>query len=664
MKRFGILAAVVAWMAVVAITLYGPLGSYGTVSAAAAEKSKPEDGKAKKEAAKDDKAKPAEKAAAKPEQKAAAKPEQKAAAKPEQKAAAKPEQKAAAKTAKPAEKKEKKKLTVVRFTIKGGYPEGAGQPGFFGELQPSLSKLLQRMDDAAGDKSVAAVWLRIEDLELGRGKINEIRAGVARLRKAGKPVYAELASADTGQYLLAAACNEVFMPASGMLILPGVRAEVTFYKGLMDKIGLQFDALQMGKYKGAVEPMTRTAMSGPLRESMESLVNDIYEDMVGVIASDRHMKDYQVKTLLDQGLFSASTALKAGLIDQIVYADQFEDSLRKKFHGEQVEVVTTYKKKQVDTDFSGIGGLMKLMELFSGGRASEKAGTKQRIAVVYAVGPIVEGKSVSDIFGESAVGSTTMIEALQKAAADPKVVAVVLRIDSPGGSATASDLIWRETVRGKKPFVASMGDVAASGGYYIAMGARKVFAEPSTITGSIGVIGGKMVFRGLYDKLGLNTEIISRGKNSGSLSSSQPFTPDERKAWTELLTETYGQFVSKAAQGRKMNRNRLEELAQGRVYTGRTAKNLGLIDQLGTLQDAVAEAKKAAGLKPDAEVDLLILPRPKTVFEQLFGDPSVSSDLESALPEVFKTLRQTRLWRQLLGNNRVLLWMPYDIQVR
>jgi protease-4 len=375
------------------------------------------------------------------------------------------------------------------------------------------------------------------------------------------------------------------------------------------------------------------------------------------------LKDYAVKTLIDQGLFSAAMAKKAGLIDEILYADQFQDSLRKKLKADEIDLVTNYKKKQLDTDFSGLSGLMKLMELFSGSKTAEKTSSKQKIAVVYAVGPIMEGKSNSDMFGESTVGSSTLCEALQKAIDDSKVVAIVLRVDSPGGSATASDLIWRETVRSKKPLIASMGNVAASGGYYISMGAKKIIAEPSTITGSIGVIGGKLVTRGLYAKLGLTTEVISRGRNSGALSSEEPFTPDERKAWTDLLTETYNQFVSKAAQGRKMDRTRLESLAQGRVYTGRMAKKLGLVDELGTLQDAVVEAKRAAGLKPDADVEIQILPHPKTIFEQLFGDGAAGAEMESALPEVFKMVRQTKVWRELFSS-KILLWMPYGVQLR
>jgi protease-4 len=555
-----------------------------------------------------------------------------------------------------------KKPVVVILTLTGGYPEGARSPGLFGDMQPSLNSLIERMDAAAADASVAAVWLKIESPAIGHGKIHEVRAAIARLRKA-KPVYAELTTAGGPDYLLAAACQPIVMPPSGMLSIPGVRAEVTFFKGLLEKLGLQFDALQMGKYKGAAEPLTRSTMSPPLRESYDALVDDRYEDLVATIAADRGLKDYQVKTWLDQGLFTAAAAKKAGLIDDVLYADELQDAIQKKLGVDAIEVVSNYKKKRMDTDFSGISGMMKLLDLLMGTKPSLAAGKKQKIALVYAVGPIMEGKSTSELLGESAIGSTTLVAAFRKAADDPTVRAIVLRIDSPGGSAVASDLIWRETVRCKKPIIASMGDVAGSGGYYIAMGAKKIIATPGTLTGSIGVIGGKLVTGGLYAKLGLTTEVISRGANSGSLSSTQAFSPEERKAWTELLEETYHQFVAKAAEGRKMSYDKLQELAQGRVYTGRMAKRLGLIDAVGTLEDALAAAKTAAGLNADAEVDLLVLPEPKTIFEQLFGDPTASTDLESLLPEGFHVLRQTSALRQLLSQ-RILTWMPYGVDVK
>ncbi len=614
----------------------------------------------------EEKEKPAAAAAEKP--KPAAK--KKDAAEGDLKKAAKPKDEDQKKTTKPKKEKkkeqkkaEKKTPLVVKFTLKGDLPEGPPAPGIFGELQTSLATVVKRLDSAAEDEDVSAVWLKIEDLSIGRGKIHELRGAIARLRKTKKPVYAELTTAESNAYLLAVACDRVVMAPSGVLLVPGVRLEITFFKGLLDKLGLKFDALKMGKYKGAAEPLVRQRMSKPLRESLVAIVEDNYGELIATIAADRGLKDYQVKTHLDRGLFTPADAVKAGLIDETLYPDQLKEELKKRLKAERIKLVADYKKKKIDTDFSGFSGMMKLLEMMLGGKETAKEGKKPKIAVVYAVGPIMEGKSRSDLFGASTLGSDSLIAALRKAADDEKVQAIVLRIDSPGGSSTASDLIWRETVRIHQPIIASMGDVAGSGGYYIAMGAEKIYAAPCTLTGSIGVIGGKLVTSGLYEKLGLTTEVISRGANSGAFSSSRPFTPEERKVWRAVMEETYRQFVGKAAEGRNMTYGKLEKLAQGRVYTGRAAKKLGLIDELGTLRDAVAAAKKAAGLKPDAEVDLMVLPKPKTFFQQLFGDPSAAVELDSLLPEVMGTLRRTAQLRQLLSE-RILLWMPYDVQVK
>lgn len=568
-----------------------------------------------------------------------------------------------AKKTKPAAAKVEKKTLVVALTLEGEYAEGPTSPGIFGDITPTLGKLIERLDAAAADKDVAAVWLKIDNLAIGRARVYELRSAIQRLRKAHKPVYAQLASADSRQYMLASACDRVVMPPCGMLLIPGVRLEMTFFKGLLDKVGLEFDVLKMGKYKGALEPFTRKDMSKPLRESYESIVDDNYQDLLSVIAADRHLKDYQAKTYVDRGLFTAADAKKAGLIDDILYADQLEDLIKKEVKGEKVQIVKDYKKHKIDSDFSGLGGLVKLIEVFSGGKPSTAVSKKPKIAVVYAVGPIVEGKGDTGMFSSSVIGSTAMVATIKKAVENPKVVAVVLRIDSPGGSAVASDLIWRETVSSKKPFIASMGDVAGSGGYYIAMGAKKIYAAPTTLTGSIGVIGGKLITRGLQNKIGLSTEVISRGANAGALSSGQPFTPGERKVWLELLEDTYHQFVSKAAEGRKMKYEQLEALAQGRVYTGMTAKKLGLVDELGTLQDAIVAAKVAAGLKPDADVDVLTLPEAKSFFEQLLGDPSTSTDAESLLAEGIHLLQQSKMLRQMLSQ-RILTWMPFEVQVK
>jgi protease-4 len=273
------------------------------------------------------------------------------------------------------------------------------------------------------------------------------------------------------------------------------------------------------------------------------------------------------------------------------------------------------------------------------------------------------------MFGDQTIGSTTIIEALREANEDKQVVAIVLRIDSPGGSALASDLIWHETQVIKKPIVASMGDVAASGGYYIAMGADKIIAAPSTITGSIGVVGGKMALKGLYDKVGITTETIERGKNSGLFSSSGKFTDSQREVIKKMMEDTYDQFTDKAAKGRKMPIDKLRELAGGRIYTGRQAKENGLVDGLGTLHDAVIEAKKLAGLEADADMRIDVLPAPTNFFESLFGDMEAEKDtrigsgIESLAPELVNVARHAARLRKAFDQPAALV-MPFELNIR
>ncbi len=552
---------------------------------------------------------------------------------------------------------------VAEIILRGDYPEGSSTDSLFSHIQPSLSKVVRRLDKAAEDDAVRAVLLRIEELQLGWGKVYELRAAIGRIRKAGKPVYALLSHAETNAYLLASACDEIVLAPPGVLLLPGVRAEVTFYKGLLEKLGIQFDMLQMGKYKGAAEPFTRREMSPAMRENMETLVDGLYENLITTLAVDRKLGRDQAMKLVDNAMYTAEAARKAGLVDQVAYRDEFLETLKKRLKVDKLDVSTKYGQEKTKTEFSGLSGFLKLMELAVGGKPSKKETKQKKVAVVYAVGAIVTGKSTSDIFGIQTVGSTTLVEALRNAADDSNVVAIVLRIDSPGGSAVASDLIWHEVVKIKKPIIASMGSVAASGGYYIAMGADRIFATPSTVTGSIGVVGGKPAINGFFDKIGLNTEVISRGKNSGAFSVVHPMKPEERAVWQKMMEEVYAQFVSKAAEGRKMPREKLEELAQGRVYTGDQAVAKGLVDEVGTLEDAVAAAKNAAGVQPGEKLEIQILPKPKSFLEQLLDDPSVSSDIDSVLPEMFKSFGQVATLRRLFVEP-VLTLMPAMIEIK
>ena len=493
-----------------------------------------------------------------------------------------------------------------------------------GSIGETFKEKVDRLKKAATDKQIDAVLLEIDGLACGWGKLNELAQAVARIRKAGKKVYAHTENGATKDYLLGLACDDLAMPEASMLMLVGVRLEMSFYKGLFQKLGVKADFIQMGDFKGAAEPYTRDSLSEPNRKQLTSILDDFYEkEMVARIVAARPARKFTaagVKKLIDNGPYSAREANRKGLVDRLAYYDDYPDLIKKQIKADSVKVVKDYaKKKEPDLD---VLSLYKKLLLGSG--SSFFKSKKPRVAVIYATGPIMTGKSGSSLLGGGYIGSDTLVEAIREAEKDATVKAIVLRVDSPGGSALASDLIWNELKRSKKPLIASMSDVAGSGGYYICMSARKIYAEPGTITGSIGVVGGKLALGGLWDKAGIKTEVLSRGANSGILSTEEPFSPSEKKRMTALMKDIYDLFVDKALEGRvkagkKMTRDELLKLAGGRIYTGRQAKAVGLIDELGTLEDAIAEAAKLGGLPAGKEPELLLLPKSKNPLEEMLG---------------------------------------------
>lgn len=565
-----------------------------------------------------------------------------------------------------------KKTAWAEIVIKGSYPEGASMPGIFGAAVENLAKIIERLDRAAADDEIAGLVLDIQSPALGWGKLHELREAIARVRASGKTVIAVLTDADTQDYLLASACDRIAIPESGTLMILGVRAEVMFYRNLFNLIGVEADMMQVGEYKGAAEPYVRTEMSPQFREEMEAVLDDYYGLIVSTIAKDRDLTEEQVRAAIDSGPHVATAAKELGLVDQVGYRDEVNQVLKDEFGAKTLK--RRYGKKKIDTDFSGLAGMMKMMNMMMGVEPRGRASGNSKIAIIHATGVIMTGRSASDIFGGEVVGSDTIVKAVRKAKDDESVKAIVLRIDSPGGSALASDLMWRELKQCGKPVVASMGNTAASGGYYIAMGAQKVFAEPGTLTGSIGVVGGKFALGGLYEKIGLTTDVISRGQNSGALSSLAKFSETERAAMQKLMQEIYDQFTAKVADTRGMSREEVEKLARGRVYTGKTAKELKLVDEIGTLDDAVAHAQKLAGLNEDDEVDRVVLPRATSPFESLFGpidadartpaaDQVIAAGLKRISPELAAEFQVGSLL-QLLSRERRLTVMPYRVRIR
>jgi len=550
----------------------------------------------------------------------------------------------------------------------------------FGTGGENFRMKLDRIKKARDAKEVQALYLQIDGLAIGWGKVDELRRAIADFRAAGKKAYAFLEQGSGKDYLVALACDEVALPESGWLMLTGMQMEVTFFKDLFDKIGVKADVLKMGDYKGAVEPFTRTSLSKENREQMESVLDDFYEksyvDTIIRSRPDRKWNADVVKKMIDAGPYTARKAKALGLVDRIAYADDLREDVKKSIKADKVNFVRNYgQAKREEMDLSNPFTLFKV--LFAPPKILST--TKPKIAVIYAVGPIMTGKGGESLFGGNSVGSTTMIEAIRKAETDKTVKAIVIRIDSPGGSALASDLIYAELKKCKKPIIASMSDVAASGGYYIAMPAQKIYAEPGTITGSIGVFGMKLVIGGLEDKVGLKTETLTRGANAGIFNSSTPFSASERKAMTALIEDTYDQFLTKALEGRKnagkqMTRPELEKLAGGRIYTGRQAKENGLIDELGTLQDAIDFAKEASGNK-GMEMELLMLPRPRTFLDTLMEGKGGGADEQLSLagpaariilrefPELRRQLRSLDGMLQTQGG-AVWATMPYRLEMK
>jgi protease-4 len=566
-------------------------------------------------------------------------------------------------------------VSLAHIKLSGSLDESppSADPLFGGAGENFKSKL-DRIKKARKDPAIGGLYLQIDGLGIGWAKVDELSRVLADFRKSGKKVFAYLDGGSAKDYLVALACDEVCLPKSGWLMLTGLRAEVSFYKDLFEKIGVKADMLQMGDFKAAAEPFMRSSMSEPARKQLTSVIDDYYANsIVERIArqrADHKFTTEQVKKLIDEGPYTARAALKAGLIDRVAYATQFRAALKKQLKADELKIVKNYgKDKKEDIDFSNPFAILKLLT-----PPKSKESKNPKIAVIYAVGVITSGKSAEGMMGADTIGSTTMIQAIRQAEKDETVKAIVLRVDSPGGSALASDLIWHELKRSKKPVIASMSDVAASGGYYISMAAKKIYADPGTLTGSIGVVGGKLALGGTFNKVGIKTEIISRGANSGILSSERPFSESERKTMTALMKDVYDQFLDKALEGRqkagkKMTREELVNLAGGRIWTGRQAKENGLIDELGSLDDAILAARALTDLPANKEPELLLLPKSRGFLDALIEDklgsraPAVQMrQLLREVPELQRKLRSLDSMLQLRGEP-VWMTLPYRIEM-
>jgi protease-4 len=508
---------------------------------------------------------------------------------------------------------------------------------FFSSATPTLRGLVESLERAGADPKMKGVVVRVGSLGGGWGKVQELRDAIGRFRQSGKPAYAHLESVGNQEYYLATACTKIFAVPQALVLVHGLSAEVTFFRQTLDKLGVEAQFEGVGRYKNAPNQFTEDRLTAPHREQTEALLDSLHDQYVTAIAEGRKKTPAEVRAILEGGPYDASSALKAGLVDDLVYEDELERRLAAR------EKVTPGRYVRAARGFG-----------FDG---------RPRVALVYAVGEIMSGESYTSPFGGDLAGSATLARAIRQARNDATIRAIVLRVDSPGGSGTASDVIWHELelARKSKPVIVSLGDVAASGGYYIAMPGDAIVAQPATITGSIGVFSGKFTLRGLYDKLGLTTEIVERGSNASIFSDYRPWTDEERARMRGLMASFYGDFVTKAAKGRGKSYEDIDRVAQGRVWTGAEALKVGLVDRLGGLETALLVAREKAGLGKDEELSLVVLPERKGVLETILErqEESASGDVRLLPAELRAFLR----WATVLGGREPIARLPFDLRV-
>lgn len=544
----------------------------------------------------------------------------------------KPEKKAdkTEKTDKKTEKTDKKaepKSRIAVFRLKSSLKESPADDTFiFGSPPVSLKDLVARLKKAEEDKAVKAVVILPEGGSVGSAQIEELRAAMAGLRKAGKDIYTHADSLTLREYVLLSGATRISVVPTGDIWITGLYAELPYLRGLLNLLGVQPDFLHCGDYKSASEIFMREGPSPEADRMQNWLMDGLYSTYLDLIAKGRKVSSDQVRGWIDNGPYTAEKARQAGIIDAVEHREAFERMLKDKY-GKDVVFDHKYgQKKQPNVDFSSPFGFLKVWSDMLNESQKKKTG-KSAVAIVYVDGPIVLQGSDGILSGGGVEAVASKIrKALDEAADDDTIKAVVLRVDSPGGSAVASEIILNATkrVKGKKPFVVSMGDVAGSGGYYVTCAADTVFADEATITGSIGVVGGKLATNGMWKKVGVTFKSYQRGKNADLLSSAHVFTPEQRERMQAWMDEIYGVFKQHVVDIRgKRLKKPIDELAGGRVYTGKQALELGLIDKIGTLQDAITFVAAKANVK---DYDIRVVPEPKNFLEQLIEESSGGKD--------------------------------------
>jgi protease-4 len=537
-----------------------------------------------------------------------------------------------------------KRNNFLVMDLGGDLPEEARQ-GVFKTNQRTFREVLEAIQKGKKDNAVTGLVIVINPLGTGLAKIQELREALKDFKADQKNVIAFIETGTTKEYYLAAVADRIWMLPSGYLDFTGLSAQVTFLKGTLDKLGIEAELEHIGKYKTASELLTRDSMSEAHQEVVNSVLDDLFAQMTKEIATDRGWGDELVREKIDWGPFTAREALQAGLVDRLAYPDEIE------------EIIGETPRKKLSL-FGSRPGLISEKQYLNRRYYQHSWKVPPRIAVIYVTGLITPGGSSGGLLLGNTVGANTIANSIRQARNDRSIKAIVLRVDSGGGSGLASEIIWRELkeTRKKKPVVVSMSDAAASGGYFVSIPGEEILASPATLTGSIGVIAGKFNLAGLYEKIGLNIQTKKRGQQADFFTSARGFSEPEREILVRQITEFYDDFVGKVAEARNLDTSYVDSIARGRVWTGRQAKENRLADRLGGFLDAIRLAKSKAGIDADQEVEIAALPRYRSLLPFGLGQASAfSSDLEE--------VRNLLEGKSALENDRIFYLSPYQIKI-
>jgi len=515
--------------------------------------------------------------------------------------------------------------------------------GLESQKKLGLNEILQGLEDAKSDDNIKGIYIDASSLESGMATMEEIRNALIDFKKSGKFIIAYSEVYSQGAYYLATAADKIYLNPEGMIDFRGLSSEIMFFKGALDKLDIEAQIIKVGTYKSAVEPFILDKMSEPNKQQVTSFLGSMYDHFLSEIARSRKIPKNTLFSIADSAKIRApKDALAYKMVDGLMYKDEVLDELKK--------LTKIDKKKEIKS--------VSLEEYIPAENEKEES-SQNRIAVIYANGEIMSGEG-----DDETMGSERISRAIRKARTDDKVKAIVLRVNSPGGSALASDVIWRETVLAKKskPLIVSMGDLAASGGYYIACAADSIFAQPNTITGSIGVFGIIPNMQKFFNnKLGITFDGVKTGKFADLGTVSRPLTDAERMIIQLEVNKTYDTFTKKVADGRKKSQSYIDSIGQGRVWSGAEALKRGLVDRLGNIDDAIASAAKKAKIKDfkivnyPAQVDPI-----KSLFENS-ADKVKAYIMQRELGDNFIYYKQMKSALNLSG---VQARIPYNIQIR